>query len=140
MVAKALINTAEARTKLSALKTASLITFQAIARGADRSASRCTFLFYVDLSRAYQTILTRMYKSLAHLHLRKQAIYQKYKYVYETSLRQDVMENPELMSEREKGLLSEMGDELDKITTAQNRMEMNVFVLRDLPGGPLSLR
>lgn len=81
-----------------------------------------------------------MYKSLAHLHLRKQAIYQKYKYVYETSLRQDVMENPELMSEREKGLLSEMGDELDKITTAQNRMEMNVFVLRDLPGGPLSLR
>jgi hypothetical protein len=33
-----------------------------------------------------------------------------------------------------------MEKELDKLNTAQLRMETNVFVLRDLPGGPLSVR
>jgi len=117
-----------------------MITFQAISRGADRSANRCTFLYHVDLSRAYQTILTRMYKALANLHQRKESVYERYQDVFETSMRQDVLENPKLMSERERERLINMEKELDQLTTAQARMEMNVFVLRDLPGGPLSIR
>jgi DNA-directed RNA polymerase III subunit RPC3 len=140
VVSKALINNADARTKLSALKTANLITFQAIARGADRSASRCTFLYYVDLSGAYRTILTRMYKSLANIQQRKDMMYEKYKYVFETSQREDVIEDPSLMKPSERTTLKEMETELDRLNTAQTRMETNVFVLRDLPGGPLSVR
>lgn len=67
-------------------------------------------------------------------------IYEEHAFVYETSMRQDVMENPDLMSDRDKANLERMEKELDKLNTAQTRMEMNVFVLRDLPGGPLSVR
>jgi hypothetical protein len=55
-------------------------------------------------------------------------------------MRQDVLENPKLMNERERERLVAMETELDQLNTAQTRMEMNVFVLRDLPGGPLSIR
>lgn len=81
-----------------------------------------------------------MYKSLANIHQRKEMIYEEHAFVYETSMRQDVMENPDLMSDRDKANLERMEKELDKLNTAQTRMEMNVFVLRDLPGGPLSVR
>lgn len=81
-----------------------------------------------------------MYKSLANIHQRKEMIYQDNAYVYEISMREDVIENPKLMHERERATLAKMEKELDKLNTAQTRMEMNVFVLRDLPGGPLSVR
>jgi hypothetical protein len=81
-----------------------------------------------------------MYKALANLHQRKESVYERYQDVFETSMRQDVLENPKLMSERERERLINMEKELDQLTTAQARMEMNVFVLRDLPGGPLSIR
>jgi DNA-directed RNA polymerase III subunit RPC3 len=140
VVSKALIKGDDARIKLSALKTASLVTFQAISRTADRSASRCTFLYYVDLSRAYQTILSRMYKSLANIHQRKEMIYQEYEETFNNSQRSDVLEKTGKMDERDQVNLVKMEKELDKLNTAQLRMETNVFVLRDLPGGPLSVR
>jgi DNA-directed RNA polymerase III subunit RPC3 len=81
-----------------------------------------------------------MYKSLANIQQRKDMMYEKYKYVFETSQREDVIEDPSLMKPSERATLKEMETELDRLNTAQTRMETNVFVLRDLPGGPLSVR
>ena len=67
-------------------------------------------------------------------------IYQEYEETFNNSQRSDVLEKTGKMDERDQVNLIKMEKELDKLNTAQLRMETNVFVLRDLPGGPLSVR
>jgi DNA-directed RNA polymerase III subunit RPC3 len=96
------------------------------------------FFWFIDLSRTYASILSMMYKTLGNLAQRRAAELDKRKQVLERANRTDVRENPELLSERDRKELKELREVLDKIALAEVRTEMNVFVLRDLPGGPPS--
>jgi DNA-directed RNA polymerase III subunit RPC3 len=98
------------------------------------------FFWYIDLSRTYGSLLASMYKTLANLAQRRAAEVEKRRALLERANRTDVKENQELLSERDRKELRELTSVLGRITLAEMRTEMNVFVLRDLPGGPQGAR
>lgn len=125
---------------LGHLHESNIVELQQISRGADRNVQRMIFLWGVDLTRATTSLLSMLYKTLANLGQRRAAELVKRKDLLDKSNRTDVKSNPELLSDREKQDLKELYEALDKITVAELRTEMNVFILRDLPGGPQSNR
>ncbi|GHJ85795.1 hypothetical protein NliqN6_2197 [Naganishia liquefaciens] len=136
----AMINLQDCRALLGQMHESSLIEIQQIPRSADRAANRTIFLYYVDLSHAYASILSILYKTLGNLEQRRQAELDKHKDLLERANRTDVLANRDLLSHRDSLDLATLEETMDKITTAELRTELNVFILRDLPGGPEAVR
>lgn len=136
----AMINLQDCRALLGQMHESSLIEIQQIPRSADRAANRTIFLYYVDLSHAYASILSMLYKTLGNLEQRRQAELDKHKDLLERANRTDVLANRDLLSHRDSLDLATLEETMDKITTAELRTELNVFILRDLPGGPEAVR
>ncbi|KAJ9108840.1 hypothetical protein QFC21_000160 [Naganishia friedmannii] len=137
---KAMINLQDCRALLGKMHESSLLEIQQIPRSADRAANRTIFLFYVDLSHAYATMLSILYKTLGNLAQRRQAELDKCADLLERANRTDVLADRSLLSERDGHDLLTLEEVMDKITTAELKTELNVFILRDLPGGPEAVR
>lgn len=137
---KAMINLQDCRALLGKMHESSLLEIQQIPRSADRAANRTIFLFYVDLSHAYATMLSILYKTLGNLAQRRQAELDKCADLLERANRTDVLADRSLLSERDAHDLLTLEEVMDKITTAELKTELNVFILRDLPGGPEAVR
>lgn len=128
------------RTVCGTLHEHNIIELQQVPKGNDRIAIRSTFLWFLDLSHTYITLLSAMYKALANLAERRQAEMANREALIERANRTDVLSGEGRLSERDQRELEELDDILDKITTAELRTELNVFILRDLPGGRQTVR
>ncbi|KAJ9093118.1 hypothetical protein QFC19_008461 [Naganishia cerealis] len=137
---KAMINLQDCRALLGKMHESSLLEIQQIPRSADRAANRTIFLYYVDLSHAYASMLSVLYKTLGNLAQRRQTERDKSAELLERANRTDVLADRSLLSERDGHDLHTLEEVMDKITTAELKTELNVFILRDLPGGPEAVR
>lgn len=154
----------DVRVITAALSASSLLELQEVPRSADRAPSRTFYLWHVDLARAYAAMISHLYKTMANLIQRKAAELEKKRGLVERRNRVDVRESGgELLGEVDKKEGKELDDKLLKLTLAEMRTgawpllaysgsflslaysqghppvptDMNVFILRDLPGGPV---
>lgn len=128
------------RTLCGTLHEHNIIELQQVPKGNDRLALRSNFLWFLEPNHTYITLLSIMYKTLVNLAERRQHEIEKRSAVLERANRTDVMEGTAKLSERDVKELEELDDILDKIATAEMRTELNVFILRDLPGGRQNIR
>ncbi len=136
----ALLKLSDVRTLLARLHEANIIELQQIPRGTERAAQRMIFFWHIDLSRTYGSLLSSFYKTLANLAQRRAAELERRQALLDRANRTDVKNDLSLLSERDRKELGEMHEVLVQIALAEMRTELNVFVLRDLPGGPPSTR
>jgi DNA-directed RNA polymerase III subunit RPC3 len=122
------------------LSSSSLLELQEVPKSADRQPSRTFYLWHVDLARAYTALISHLYKTLANLLQRKQKEVDERRMLVEKRNRSDVVESGgELMGREEKEELERMEQVVRRLTLAEQRTDLNIFVLRDLPGGPVGM-
>jgi len=117
---------------LTRLSSASLISLQEVPRGADRSAMRTIYLWYIDLAKTYSVILISLYKTLGNILARKHAEADKVSSILDKRERSDVRGDESLLTRGEREALAEYSDKRERLSVLERRVEECVFVLRDL--------
>jgi len=118
---------------LTKLASASLISLQEVPRGADRSAMRTIYLWYIDLAKTYSVILTSLYKTLGNILARKNAETQKVSAILSKRERSDVQGNEEsFLTRGEREALTAFEEKRLRLGVLERRVEECVFILRDL--------
>lgn len=122
------------RALLTSLSADTLISIQEVPKGADRNPQRTIYLWYVDLPKAYNVLLSNFYKMLYNIGMRrrKEAEDPTIRAVLEKSERSDVKADPSLLSRVEREVLRSWEERRDKLTILEMRVEEAVFILRDL--------
>jgi DNA-directed RNA polymerase III subunit RPC3 len=89
---------------------------------------------YVDLRKAYSTLLGNFYKTLYNIEVRRQAEEEepRLKAVLEKQQRSDVSQDENLLTRMEHDMLHEWESKREKLTILEMRVEEVVFILRDL--------
>ncbi|WVQ99827.1 hypothetical protein IAU59_006970 [Kwoniella sp. CBS 9459] len=132
----------EARMQLAELQKLSLVETQEVPKTAAKSRAGLPpsaeyHLWAVDLPRVYGVLLTNVYKTLGNILQRKAKEIEKKKVVLARETR---VENHEggrgLLQLKDQEDLLELDDALNKLTLAETRSDLVVFILRDLPGWP----
>lgn len=133
---------------LTELSSASLISLQEVPRGADRSAMRTIYLWYVpfflipllvsppiryiDLAKTYSVILTSLYKTLGNILVRTQHETAKVRSILDKRERSDVRGDESLLGRGERDALRDWEEKRLRLGVLERRVEECVFVLRDL--------
>ena len=135
----------EVRTSLAALQVMHLVEPSHISKfpQAKRQLMTSTsehHMWSIDIPRAYNGLLTNTYKVMANIIQRQMSEKKKREgalgreeFAKKRGLTRDVL------STKDKEDLDELDDILRKLRLAENRCEMTIFVLRDLPGWPTKL-
>lgn len=90
---------------------------------------------YVDLQKAYATILDNLYKTLYNISRRRQAEEEEpgVKAVLEKRQRSDVIQDEaRLLTRNEREIIAHWEKKREKLTVLEMRVEEAVFILRDL--------
>jgi DNA-directed RNA polymerase III subunit RPC3 len=93
------------------------------------------FIRYVDLIKAYATLLRNAYKTLYNIGVRRQTEAEEplVKAILEKSQRSDVSQDVErLLTRNEREELTAWEKRRDELTLAEMRVEETVFILRTL--------
>ncbi|EPT00131.1 hypothetical protein FOMPIDRAFT_1030603 [Fomitopsis schrenkii] len=125
----------DVRPLLSALSANSLISLQEVPKSADRNPTRMFYLWYVDLQKAYATILDNLYKTLYNISTRRQAEEEEpgVKAVLEKRQRSDVIQDEaRLLTRNERETIAQWEKKREKLTVLEMRVEEAVFILRNL--------
>jgi DNA-directed RNA polymerase III subunit RPC3 len=142
----------DCRPLLFALFADNFISLQEVPRGADRNPTRTFFLWwdtsriarvtstdmparYVDLRKAYATLLRTAYKTLHNIGVRRQAEAEEplVKAILEKSQRSDVRQDVErLLTRNEREELAAWEKRSDELTLVETRVEEMAFILRTL--------
>ncbi|KAF9792413.1 hypothetical protein BJ322DRAFT_998384 [Thelephora terrestris] len=125
----------DCRPLLFALSADNFISLQEVPRGADRNPTRTFFLWYVDLRKAYATLLRSAYKTLYNIGVRRQSEAEEplVKAIVEKSQRSDVSQDVErLLTRNEREELVAWEKRRDELTLVETRVEEVVFILRTL--------
>lgn len=125
----------DCRPLLFALSADNFISLQEVPRGADRNPTRTFFLWYVDLRKAYATLLRNAYKTLYNIGARRQAEAEEplVKAILEKSQRSDVSQDVErLLTRNEREELAAWEKRRDELTLVEMRAEEMVFILSTL--------
>ena len=93
-----------------------------------------TVFRYVDLYKAYSSILSEALKNLRNISARRRAEKEvpEVKAVLEKSTRTDVQQDETLLTRIERETLGEWEDKEKRLTVLESRVEDLVFILRDL--------
>ncbi|KZT74183.1 hypothetical protein DAEQUDRAFT_661120 [Daedalea quercina L-15889] len=125
----------DVRPLLSAMSANSLISLQEVPKSADRNPTRMFYLWYVDLQKAYATILDYLYKTLYNISMRRQAEEEEptVRAVLEKRQRSDVSQDEErLLTRNERETIAQWEKKREKLTMLETRTEEAVFILKDL--------
>jgi len=130
----ALMSKKEVQPLLTRLSEASLISLQDVPRGADRTAIRTIYLWYIDLAKTYSVILTSLYKTLANIIERRSFETFNVSAVIAKLHRSDVGGDEGMLGRGERVALGEWRAKRERLSVLEMRVEECVFVLRDLRG------
>ncbi|KAM0752921.1 hypothetical protein T439DRAFT_323536 [Meredithblackwellia eburnea MCA 4105] len=123
----------DAREVLGRLSASALIEQQEVPRSADRAPSRTFFLWYVDYNKVVASLLDHLYKALANLQAQRQHQLATNHGLVEKRERSDVREDPNrYLTSADKHNAKRLDEKLEAITTAEMRIDRDIFVLRDL--------
>ncbi|WWC93589.1 hypothetical protein V866_000424 [Kwoniella sp. B9012] len=138
----AMIPLKDARAHLADLQRLSLVETQEVPKTAAKSrmglpTSAEYHLWAMDEARVYGVLLTNVYKTLGNILQRKSEEIENKKIVLARESRVENLEGGRgLLQLKDQEDLLELDDYLKKLTLAEGRSEINVFILRDLPGSP----
>ncbi|WVQ68259.1 uncharacterized protein L199_006466 [Kwoniella botswanensis] len=138
----AMIPLKDARAHLADLQRLSLVETQEVPKTAAKSrmglpTSAEYHLWAMDEARVYGVLLTNVYKTLGNILQRKSEEIENKKIVLARESRVENLEGGKgLLQLKDQEDLLELDDYLKKLTLAEGRSEINVFILRDLPGSP----
>ncbi|KAI8645635.1 RNA polymerase III subunit RPC82-domain-containing protein [Parasitella parasitica] len=121
----------DTREKLALLKTKGFVEIQEIPRSADRAPGRCFHLWYVPLEKCYEELLVDAYRAICNLQQRKEYELSIRRRLIDKTLRRDVLENPDLLSDGEKKEIANMDKIIERLEVAKSRMDSVVMILRD---------
>lgn len=123
----------DAREVLGRLSSSALIEQQEVPRSADRAPSRTFFLWYVDYPKVVASLLDHLYKALANIQAQKSYQLQANKGLVEKRERSDVRQDPDgLLTLADKKNARMLDEKLEALTTAEMRIDRDVFVLKEL--------
>lgn len=132
----------DARYFLSELQKLSLVETTEVPKFTGKSRTGLTaqgeyHLWSVDLPRVYNPLIASVYKTLGNILQRKASEIEKKKLVLAREERSKGQgQGREILQGKDQEDLAELDDMLRKLTLAEARSEMVVFILRDLPGNP----
>ncbi|EAU88388.2 hypothetical protein CC1G_05154 [Coprinopsis cinerea okayama7 len=124
----------DVRPLLAALSADSLVSTQEVPKSADRNPTRTFYLWYVDLYKAYSSLLGNAYKTLYNISARRRAEREvtEVKTILEKSLRTDVQQDENLLTRMEREVLQQWRERETRLTVLESRVEEAVFILKDL--------
>lgn len=132
----------DARVHLADLQRLSLLETQEVPKTAAKSrmglpSSAEYHLWAMDEARVYGVLLTNVYKTLGNILQRKSKELEKKSIVLARENRVENLEGGRgLLQLKDQEDLLELDDYLKKLSLAELRSEIVVFILRDLPGSP----
>jgi DNA-directed RNA polymerase III subunit RPC3 len=133
----------DVRSCLASLQRLGIIETQEVPKGNHNAKVRAAmgasgeFHFWsLDLARAYQVLLESVYKTLANILQRKAAEMDKYTAVRAREERVGGRSMRGGLGAKDQEELRDFDDMVRKMTLAEARCELVVFILRDLPGLP----
>jgi DNA-directed RNA polymerase III subunit RPC3 len=132
----------DCRSILSSLSSMCLIETQDVPKSAVRTRTgtgQAYHLWQVDVQKVYSFLITTMYKTLGNLLQREEKEIADRAALLEKMQRSDVT-GRDMLQQREQNELAELDKALVKLRLAKMRTELNVMILRDLPGGPAGVR
>lgn len=124
----------DVRPLLSSLATDSLISIQEIPKSTDRNPTRTFYLWYVDPVKAYSGILSKLYKTLYNIGVRRQAEEQvtEVKAVLEKRERSDVSQDESLLTTLERNIVKQWEEKQRRLLVLEGRVDETLFILSDL--------
>ncbi|KAN0060938.1 RNA polymerase III subunit C82 [Thecaphora frezii] len=129
----ALISINETRDICSRLFASSLLGLQEIPKTKDRDPAKTFFLWFVDEEKSRAWLVDRLYQTLARLGQRRNEEMRRQAPLLRKVERTDVKSDTVgLLSEWEREIWQRLDMVLKTISVAEMRVEMDVFVLRDL--------
>ncbi|PWN48007.1 hypothetical protein IE53DRAFT_389826 [Violaceomyces palustris] len=135
----ALISMGETRDICSRLFASSLLGLQEVPKSAERDPKKTFFLYYVDEAKCRAWLLDRLYQTLCRLGERRREETRRQSGLLRKVERSDVkMDTAGLLSEWEKSNWERLEKVLKTLTAAEARVDMDVFVMRDLACGVYS--
>ena len=134
----------EARIALAELQRLSLIETSEIPKSVNAKRTGMTansehHRWGMDLPRAYSALLASIYKTLGNILQRRASEYAKRKAAIDREAAAAARGGRKLLTQQDQTDLDELDDVVRKLTLAEARCEMVVFILRDLPGWPTKL-
>ncbi|KAK8854944.1 hypothetical protein IAR55_003683 [Kwoniella newhampshirensis] len=138
----AMVPLKEARRLLAELQRLSLVETQEVPKTGAKSrmglpSSMEYHLWAVDLPRVYGVLLTGVYKTLGNVMQRKAKEVERRKLPLAREARVLGQEGGRgLLQLKDQEDLADLDDALNKLSLAETRSELVVFILRDLPGWP----
>ncbi|CAG8435751.1 1502_t:CDS:10 [Ambispora gerdemannii] len=118
----ALMGQPETRKLVDQLFVGGFVELQEVPKVAERTPSRTFYLWYVDLNKCYQRMISDVYRTLGNIHERR---------LYETAVRNGLIEkkeraeemrNPDLLSDADKDALYVFNGLLNKLDLAELRL------------------
>lgn len=123
----------DVREAIALLSQAALIDCQEVPRDAARSVSRIFYLWYVDLAAVLERTCAHVYKALANVEARKEEQTLRARAVIDKRERKDVKDNAdELLTGHDHAELHSYDEMMISLSTAQLRIDEDLFILRDL--------
>lgn len=132
-----MIQLKDARHHLSELQKLSLIETQEVPKTANKSRlglppSAEWHFWHIDLPRVYSLLVAGVYKTLGNLLERRDMEVEKRRLV----LLRETGGGRDRLQAKDQEDLAELDDTRRKLSLAEMRSDMVVFVLRDMPGWP----
>ncbi|GAA5887165.1 hypothetical protein JCM6882_009470 [Rhodosporidiobolus microsporus] len=132
----AFLSVKDAREVLGRLSSSGFVEPQEIPRSADRAPSRTLYLWFVDFNKVVTSLVSHHYKALANVQSQRQVQVEKRRALIEKRERTDVRENEELLTKRDREMLQELDQTLEALSVAEQRIDEQLFVLREMDPEP----
>ncbi|OUM59452.1 hypothetical protein PIROE2DRAFT_63775 [Piromyces sp. E2] len=127
----ALVSHVEARKCLFELLNAGYTYLQEIPKTIDRNTMRSTFLWYTDMTKAEEQLVSECYKVLINLKKRRKIEIEKLSKLIEKSERDDVKKDKNLLSEAEIYALEELKKILNRIDISEIGIGKMLLILKE---------
>ncbi|KAG4102583.1 RNA polymerase III subunit RPC82 helix-turn-helix domain-containing protein [Neocallimastix lanati (nom. inval.)] len=127
----ALVSHVEARKCLFELLNAGYTYLQEIPKTVDRNTMRSTFLWYTDMNKAEEQIISECYKVLINLKKRRKLETEKLSKLIEKSERDDVKKDKSLLNEAEIYALEELKKILNRIDISEVGIGKMLLILKE---------
>jgi len=127
----ALVSHVEARKCLFELLNAGYTYLQEIPKTIDRNTMRSTFLWYTDMNKAEEQLISECYKVLINLKKRRKIEIEKLSKLIEKSERDDVKKDKSLLSEAEIYALEELKKILNRIDISEVGIGKMLLILKE---------
>ena len=131
----------EARIALAELQKMSLIETSEIPKSVNQKRTNLTATsehhrWGMDLPRAYNAMLASVYKTLGNILQRRASEYTRRQASIDREGAAMRLGGRDVLIQKDQDELKELDDVVKKLTLAEERCELVVFIIRDLPGWP----